>query len=280
MPSATQPVLPSMVSPSTRKRMRDDDAEVQMPYPTYGNSEGFLSAINSNERLLLTANRTSTSLFNVPRKVIPLPVGKKLRIVDDNEHYHDQTSKSHNQQQSASPGFTQQSYFSHAHPDHTPSSTHQTRPPLIRSNNTSGLLSPCHICHRKPIKKSDLDSFADCMGCSQRTCFVCIRACQGWLPSLPTPAEEEDIEDLSASFTMQDVDDENNNNNDDDDHIRGTAELAREENKQKKGEGGGGGDTTWSGRGHREVICSQCCVERGSEGDVVCLGCLAGIEGV
>lgn len=34
---------------------------------------------------------------------------------------------------------------------------------------------------------------------------------------------------------------------------------------------------TWDrgrGRGHWGRICSQCCVERGPQGEVVCLGCL------
>lgn len=35
----------------------------------------------------------------------------------------------------------------------------------------------------------------------------------------------------------------------------------------------------WVKGGHRQVVCSQCCVERGANGDVVCLGCLAFIEG-
>ena len=51
-------------------------------------------------------------------------------------------------------------------------------------------------------------------------------------------------------------------------------------NKNGTGPGDPRPDEGWSGRGHREVICSGCCVERGSEGDVVCLGCLAGMEGV
>lgn len=29
------------------------------------------------------------------------------------------------------------------------------------------------------------------------------------------------------------------------------------------------------GRGHWDRICSQCCVEKGPQGEVVCLGCLA-----
>ena len=31
---------------------------------------------------------------------------------------------------------------------------------------------------------------------------------------------------------------------------------------------------SWTSGRHREVICSQCCVEKGFDGDVVCLGCL------
>lgn len=34
---------------------------------------------------------------------------------------------------------------------------------------------------------------------------------------------------------------------------------------------------TWGkggGTGHRRRICSQCCVEDGPEGEVICLGCL------
>jgi hypothetical protein len=32
----------------------------------------------------------------------------------------------------------------------------------------------------------------------------------------------------------------------------------------------------WVERGieHRGVVCSRCCVERGEEGEVICLGCL------
>ncbi|KAF7868469.1 hypothetical protein EAF04_005000 [Stromatinia cepivora] len=44
-------------------------------------------------------------------------------------------------------------------------------------------------------------------------------------------------------------------------------------------EGGGmdeGKDEGWGGKGmqHRGMVCSRCCVERGTEGEVLCLGCL------
>lgn len=35
----------------------------------------------------------------------------------------------------------------------------------------------------------------------------------------------------------------------------------------------------WASGGHRKKICSRCCVERGPDGDVVCLGCLPFVEG-
>ncbi|KAI3329313.1 hypothetical protein HD806DRAFT_519527 [Xylariaceae sp. AK1471] len=287
MPSATQPVF-SMVSPSAKKRRReDDDGEVQIPFSsTFEASQNLLSAINHNERLFLPSNRGSSSLFNVPRKAVPLPVSKKFRRAEDD--HHEQLNNRylhHNTIQSSAVSQSQPSHFSHAHPDLTSAasaSSQQVRP--VMRTNSSTLLSPCHICHRKPTKKTDLDSFADCMGCGERTCFVCIRACQGWPPvsdggdsnSNHTVTEEQEVgeEDLSTSFTMQDVDDEEGTHN----YADKITNAQKPEQRQKKGQGRGGA-RSWNGRGHRGVICSRCCVERGSEGDVVCLGCLAGMEG-
>ncbi|RGP62046.1 hypothetical protein FLONG3_10349 [Fusarium longipes] len=47
--------------------------------------------------------------------------------------------------------------------------------PVTKTRITNALVAPCHICHRRPTKKTHLDSFADCQGCGERTCFVCIR---------------------------------------------------------------------------------------------------------
>lgn len=91
-------------------------------------------------------------------------------------------------------------------------------------------LAPCHICRRKPTVRAELDAFADCEGCGERACYVCIRECLG-----------------SAGMV---------------------------------GDGGG----RWKGdgemgEGHKGMVCSRCCVERGTEGEVWCLGCLGGGEG-
>ncbi|KAI1177523.1 hypothetical protein F4777DRAFT_541245 [Nemania sp. FL0916] len=276
MPSATQPEL-SMVSPSAKKRRRDDDGEVQIPVPlssTLETSQNLLSAIHNNDRLILSSNKGSNaSLYGLPRKAIPLPVSKKFRLIDETHEnlpsYYSHRIDTDTLSSAPSPSQqSQQSYFSHAHPD----LASPVRPPVTRANS-SALLSPCHICHRKPTKKSDLDCFADCMGCGERTCFVCLRDCQGWLPTSdgdePNHTTTEP-EDPDASFTMQDVDNDEPIPHNDTDK---TTDTQRPEQRQKKGEGG------WNGRGHRKVICSRCCIERGSEGDVVCLGCLAGMRG-
>ncbi|KAI1114405.1 hypothetical protein F5Y14DRAFT_414993 [Nemania sp. NC0429] len=287
MPSATQTEY-SMVSPSARKRRREDDGEVQMPLSsTLEASQNLLSAINNNERIIIPSNRASASLSLTghPRKAAAaLPMSKKFRLAEENpsheqaqvsQHQHQHQHLRHGNISPATPSQPQpqQSYFSHAHPE----LASPVRPALTRSN-TSALLSPCHICHRKPTKKSDLDSFADCMICGDRTCFICLRACQGWLQA--SDADESDrataeAADPSASFTMRDVDDEDTVHHD----AHKPAAPQRPQQKQRKGEGGGDAEGSWNGHGHRSVICSQCCVERGSEGDVVCLGCLAGMRG-
>ncbi|UNI14921.1 hypothetical protein JDV02_001499 [Purpureocillium takamizusanense] len=139
-------------------------------------------------------------------------------------------------------------------------------PARLAATGGAALLSPCHICHRRPTKKSDLDSFAECLGCGERTCFVCIRECPGW-----NAGEEEEgaasvlseQEVLSRSFHMDDVDDMNRD---------GSAEPERPREIRDGGKG-------WDACGHRAVVCSRCCVERGREGEVVCLGCLSGMPG-
>ncbi|CAI4216513.1 unnamed protein product [Parascedosporium putredinis] len=35
----------------------------------------------------------------------------------------------------------------------------------------------------------------------------------------------------------------------------------------------------WAASGHRNVVCSRCCVEMGADGDIACLGCLSRMEG-
>ncbi|KAL4730519.1 hypothetical protein ACLX1H_002555 [Fusarium chlamydosporum] len=78
--------------------------------------------------------------------------------------------------------------------------------PVTKTRVTNALVAPCHICHRRPTKKTHLDSFADCQGCGERTCFVCIRECHGWNTDGGSGVSEQEV--LSRSFHMDDVDDE------------------------------------------------------------------------
>ncbi|XXG94713.1 hypothetical protein Hte_000970 [Hypoxylon texense] len=287
MPSVT-PFQPLALTPSKKRRRDDDHSEVQVPLyaspqsslwswsanrdvgsrSTQSDTEpqNLLCPIDNNERLILPPTSgwggEATSVLNMPRKVIPVPVSKRFRVFNENEEHHQQhmhqLSHHHSQQPLLQQPLLQQSHLFHGHSEYsTPPDSPQDFPTTIipKSVNPAALLSPCHICHRKPTKRSDLDSFADCLGCGQRACFVCIRECQGWLPpTFPSNLVKEE-QSLSSSFTMTDAD------------------------GPSPGHELGGFYEGWSGRGHRAMICSRCCVERGSEGDVVCLGCLAWMEG-
>ncbi|KAK8049044.1 hypothetical protein PG994_010774 [Apiospora phragmitis] len=269
MPSATHTEMPLLAS--GKKRRLDDNAEIQMPFTS---ADGFITTLDKNDELPLFQQANPDRGFGLSRKMIPLPSNKRARVNHDDEgdrhalsrnpsydgchNTHDRLQQEHQHQ------------YSHAHPKKDDAQQALIKPVVSRTNS-SALLSPCHVCHRKPTKKSDLDAFADCQGCGQRTCYICMRSCRDWTPAL-TPAggiPQNEEQDYSASFTMQDVDDES-------------------DQQQREPENGGhkdGRETTsykvdgWMGNGHRSTVCSRCCVERGSEGDVVCLGCLAGLEG-
>ncbi|ORY65953.1 uncharacterized protein BCR38DRAFT_170077 [Pseudomassariella vexata] len=267
MPSVTHSESPTLAS--GKKRRRDDEGEVQMPFTSasqFNASQNRLALMNNHDRLIFhqagPSRGTPNSFYNLPRKIIPLSANKRARISDENGHDLDNDVSPH--------GHPRSSHHHSTLPVSVQVQSHITRPTATRTNSSS-LLSACHICHRRPSKKSDLDSFADCEGCGQRTCFVCIRACQGWLPpsyiDRSTHTNMQDTpedQNRSASFTMHDVDNE---------------EVARQLD-QTNAESGGKGAGGWNGNGHRSRICSGCCVEQGSEGDVVCLGCLAVEEGL
>jgi hypothetical protein len=222
---------------------------------------------------------------SAPRKLIPLPLGKRQRTTVDIEVGADGEPMQRSPHDDSSPRHHPQDHHQQPQQHHEPTKDasrgqeldDKTRPP---SATTPSLMNRCHICSRKPNKKSDLDSFADCQGCGQRACYVCIRECLGWAPSIPTTAtatpdalrpatasttattHAEDGEG-EASFTMLDAD---------------AAEDHRPASREAHA--GAGHEHGWTrGGGHRQVVCSRCCVEKGQDGDVVCLGCLPFVEG-
>jgi hypothetical protein len=124
-------------------------------------------------------------------------------------------------------------------------------------------LSPCHICHQRPRYASELDSYAACQACGERTCYICIRRCEGSslhpMSHQPEIANIPTTEDVRMGYELQVLLD--GQQQEDECHARGGKE-------QDLGEGE-----------HRDLICSRCCVEQGAEGEVRCLGCLRSEEG-
>ncbi|CZR53910.1 uncharacterized protein PAC_03792 [Phialocephala subalpina] len=116
-------------------------------------------------------------------------------------------------------------------------------------------LSPCHICRRKPTEKRHLEDYADCEGCGERTCFICMRECKG----------------LAQRLHQQPW------------HVYGSVDMDLEGHHKHGAGAEGAGERVgpWEKGGvesHRGMICSRCCVERGTEGEVWCLGCLRSVE--
>lgn len=124
-------------------------------------------------------------------------------------------------------------------------------------------LSPCHICHRKPTEKKHLNDFAYCEGCGKRTCFICIRQCEvelgrerGGYPEIEAFGTDAGYDQLTFSFHGD--------------------EMCFERERREIDETLFTGPSWEKDRraGHPKKVCSRCCVERGVEGEVWCLGCL------
>jgi hypothetical protein len=202
--------------------------------------------------------------FAAPRKTLPLS-SKRARITpnDDASHHHSPNTfaPTHRRRASQQKILQEQSGLGN-----------RASVPL-----SAALLLPCHICHRRPTKKCDLDSFAGCQGCGERACFVCIRLCHGCnADDGMSVLSEQEV--LSRSFHMDDDADEPLQADDEQDHHGDRHDDTRSLYKSYEN-GGRDGTKGWAASGHRSVVCSRCCVERGPEGEVVCLGCLSGMPG-
>lgn len=216
---------------SQRKRRRHDD-----------DCEGPIFAVLQPSGYLNSSGGT--------RKILPLSKRTKFGV-DDGTILHADFSPSHRRRSSQ---------------HRTP---HNVVDVYTKSNylTMSMNLSPCYICHRRPTKKSDLGSFAECQGCNQRTCFVCIRQCYGRNTSDEDISIISEQKELSRSFQMEDTDGDSNS----DRHVsdKGDDKLLTFPSTDM---------TTWNAGDHQSFVCSRCCVERGVEGEVFCLGCLPNTE--
>ncbi|KAK3943648.1 hypothetical protein QBC46DRAFT_361670 [Diplogelasinospora grovesii] len=278
MPSVTQeiPAVP------TKKRRRDDENNNSSSHQGDVQQLPFVNSNYNNNNARCSKTHEHGSLFHQPshlpaaaiRKMMPIPNSKRQRMSWSNEDTEEVTMRS----PSASPTAQKQqqqtiirvpaSAFAAATAWQDGKFDINSRPLPTPARTNASIMSRCHICFRKPSKKSDLDSFADCQGCGQRTCYVCIRECLGWRPPSPLHDERQGNTITEDSFTMLDVDaDADNGNN-------GAPNHDHQPRPQKQQTSDG-----WARGGHRQMVCSRCCVERGSDGDVVCLGCLPFIEG-
>ncbi|KAK3953226.1 hypothetical protein QBC32DRAFT_123353 [Pseudoneurospora amorphoporcata] len=249
--------------PSAKKRRRDDDEDsytssnIQIPFshPALDTTRGLLADKSSYTNPTILQPYPSTL-----RKIIPIAINKKQRMsVSDDVHHREDI---HHGMRAKSNSPTSASHHHHQKQQHA----------LLSKVKC---LDRCHICCRKPSKKADLDSYADCEGCGQRTCYVCMRQCPGWTSSFHhqgrnqhTGGQEGQTNDIRLassspenSFTMLDADAE--------------ADVDLDEKKSQRSKQ----TTGWHANGHRETICGQCCEERGDNGDVVCFGCLPSFGG-
>ena len=120
-------------------------------------------------------------------------------------------------------------------------------------------LNPCHICQRRPLQKKDLESYADCEGCGERCCWICVRECLGSIYATRTPSPVPQMQPPRV----------------DEDHEMDDGDAAFEDKVEQRRVD----ETKWPEiGGHRSKICSRCCVEKGKEGEVRCLGCLRAEE--
>lgn len=254
------------ITPAGKKRRRDDGLDEQQPHPPP--YEGLFClkrttppdfhATNAYLHSPTEQQHHNHSAYpHAARKHFPLPTPKRLRKTTDRRSHSRSVSPEHNVQT-------------------PPRERHEPLPDTVRPTpvrHDSALLTRCHICHRKPARKSDLDSFGDCEGCGQRTCFVCLRECLDWR----TEEQKRWGGYRSASFTMRDLDDpvgSRDGGEGDVKALKGVRERSDGEQMER-----GDGEKGWKSGGHRKKICSRCCVERGPDGDVVCLGCLPFVEG-
>lgn len=276
--------MPSLTQPLSKKRRHDDfDANAEY-HVLYEQLYGKPPAASLADKLNLSPQDLHHDIYAQrhgppPRKIISLssPRAKKLRMMAEQQDSDEQTPYSVHTLQQTNPRPTPLAPSSRHNHARSPSAS-KLGP---RTTITTNVLAPCHICHRKPTKKTELDSYADCQGCGERTCYVCMRECLGWGATLRDrrgPDEEEELmrdEETNSEHEQGGANDTGNDHSfnmedapPEDAHLDHDSPQA--DHRIREG--------TWvkeGGTGHRGRICGRCCVEEGVEGEVTCLGCLA-----
>ncbi|KAH8762515.1 hypothetical protein F5883DRAFT_116510 [Diaporthe sp. PMI_573] len=285
--------MPSLTQPLSKKRRHDDfDANAEY-HILYGQLFDTSPAASLADKLNLSPQDLHRDIYAQrhgppPRKIISLssPRAKKLRMMTEQQDNEQQTPYSVHTLQQTSPRPAPLAPSSRHNHARSPSASKLGS----RTTITTNVLAPCHICHRKPTKKTDLDSYADCQGCGERTCYVCMRECLGWATTprdsrSPNDGDDYDDDEKEEEVLMRDEDTNGEHEQGEgctgNDHSFNMEDAPPEDSQpdhdnlradHRIREG------TWvkeGGTGHRGRICSRCCLEEGAEGEVTCLGCLA-----
>lgn len=98
-----------------------------------------------------------------------------------------------------------------------------------------GCIRACHICRRKSSQKNETEFYSTCESCHKSACYICLRRCTG---KEMASNEGRESQILNSKFSPSE-------------HV--TASKLNT---------------------HYERICSHCCVEQNTDGEVRCLGCL------
>lgn len=240
------PYVGDDVHRATTKRKWDHDGSEALRFSHPGSNAAVFHVLNQQTGLESTADGISA------RKT--LPPAKRLRPIHDDD---DTTHSSHWRNASSRELLVMTSQGAHD----------ACKGPAKIGGMT---IMPCHVCHRRPTKKSDLDSFARCQSCQEQTCFVCIRECRRRKDSrnnMKTPSFGKEDEDAGQSFNMNDADER--------DMAAATNSHAPQHDDERRNTPNKGSAIDSA---HHAMICSRCCVEEGAEGEVVCLGCLSNMD--
>ncbi|KAB5580356.1 hypothetical protein GE09DRAFT_435263 [Coniochaeta sp. 2T2.1] len=285
MPAVTQQQPDQTTIHSSNKKRRRDDDDAALPHPGTPSYEAYAlkppswaSHNDSHFHIPSDHHHVHNLLTHAPHhhqhrpvKSLPPPAPKRLKECSPFSFTNQQ------QQQLKSP---------------PPEPTNRPQP-ARQDSSAQRLLARCHICGRKPARKSDLDSFASCEGCGQRTCFVCLRECGDWRNEEERRRWDDEGYHQNTSFTMGDADDQTEGlrlkkmgvlpGMEEGRRMEGVSIQGEEARNRAEGrdmeDGQHDKKDGWAAGGHRKRICSRCCVERGPDGDVVCLGCLPFVEG-
>ena len=147
----------------------------------------------------------------------------------------------------------------------------QLSTPTISSTNSGPVapnLAPCHICHRRPTAHKDLRGYSSCESCEQRTCYICLRVCEGESCRSSTST---DITMTSFEFDQPQLEPQNQDRSRD-------RKLASQNHSNNNAYSRNNNENSISSLSPGSVIkgksiCGKCCVEVGADGTVWCRVC-------